>query len=681
MQDSSGTYTLIPNAATDSTRFGNKLAQTGPTTSFDKWRKGKFTIIPEDNIWIDVWDVIVIFALMVTAVELPFEVALIEVQPQGIYMLGKMIDSIFICDICLNFNVAYAVSDPTVQEQYERDPFRIASHYMAVPFSNNLTAGWFWPDLLTVIPFEMLPLINDYRNLRLVRVVRLIRMLRLVRVLKLFKRWHTYFGFSFALVKVTSCACTTLLLVHWLACVWGHLGLFPYVTARDPETSTTWLEQHARSQHIKELDELTLFEVYSSALYFCVVVLVTVGFGDILPVNEVEVMVMIATIFTTGITWAWVVANVVNVITNMDVFTSQFNQIMDDLNALMHTHQVDFKARAAPKDEDIELPVGSLRHRIRKHLHESYPVHRRRHNHNSIKTLSKGLQGELAIELGVDEVCRCVWWLRDIREGVLIEIASCIGSDLFSPAEFLMDRNCMQVIRRGTCIRNGKVLSRDAVIGEDMILLTDYLRDTSVPRTLTFCEVMTLGREDLRRVCLKFPEFDRRLRRAQVKMALWRAFVHVANQIKRALKRPGARQDGESLWDSAEARTGKTEQLKVHEVGWSDSMRIQPARRAADDPATQALMEIRGLSESLVASCESGDDSLQAIGGSADDSHTETMTRLNFLEKRFETMQRRVEVLDRRLADQAAVPLGGSSGSAGSGSRAGSPPASKTRFH
>ena len=37
---------------------------------------------------------------------------------------------------------------------YEKSPAKIAKHYMSFPFSDNMKAGWFWPDVVTVIPWE-----------------------------------------------------------------------------------------------------------------------------------------------------------------------------------------------------------------------------------------------------------------------------------------------------------------------------------------------------------------------------------------------------------------------------------------------------------------------------------------------------------------------------------------------
>lgn len=519
-------------------RMSVGMGTVGQLSCLDGWAAGYYTINPEQNKIVDAWDVVVIMALSTTAFLLPFEVALLDTEhpPRVVYVIGKVLDLVFIVDIFVSFNIAYTItgsSGATGGDRYDKRPCKIIANYMAVPFSNNLTSGWFWPDVLTVVPWEEFPGIEKLSELRLVRVLRLVRMLRLVRVIKLFKRWQTHSGFSFSLVNLLTCGTCTLLLVHWLACLWAHLGLYPFMESGSREVYS-WLSNHlTQGQDVENMDVL---QIYSNALYLCTVVLTTVGFGDIVPTNTVEVVTMIVTILLTAITWAWVVANVVNVITNMDVYGTHFNQTMDDMNSLMDTHYL---------DNDLKL-------RIRRHIHESYTVQREVHHHDAIAWLSEGLQGELAIQSGMDKVISNVWYFRNLPQSVVVELADEFKAQLFSPNEVIMDRNSASVILRGSCIKRGKMYRRDNTIGEDFILSSEHLRDTSCPRTITFLEVMTLQRNALMDACSKFPDFDYRLRRAQIRLALWRAFIRAADEIKRAKTRRKNSKGGVdrgSAWD------------------------------------------------------------------------------------------------------------------------------------
>merc|ERR1712232_642966 len=224
---------------------------------------------------------------------------------------------------------------------------------------------------------------------------------------------------------------------------------------------------------------------------------------------------MVANIFFTGLTWAWVVANVVDVIANVDVFGQRFRSIVDEMNALMSSRGV--------SDE--------MKMRVRQYLQESFSIHRDRHNHKTIEWLSPGLQGELAIASGVQKVIKCISYFKQCEQtGWLVDLALFFVPFLYSPSEYIMDRNSVAVIRKGTCQRKLSVIGRDAVIGEDMILNTDILKDTTCPRAITLCETMSLHRSDLATVCEKHGQLNQTLRRARIRLAVKRAVTYLARK-------------------------------------------------------------------------------------------------------------------------------------------------------
>jgi len=47
-------------------------------------------------------------------------------------------------------------------------------------------------------------------------------------------------------------------------------------------------------------EDISMIQVYKTAAYFITVVLTTVGFGDLAPANQTEIITMVFTIFVTG---------------------------------------------------------------------------------------------------------------------------------------------------------------------------------------------------------------------------------------------------------------------------------------------------------------------------------------------------------------------------------------------
>lgn len=67
----------------------------------------------------------------------------------------------------------------------------------------------------------------------------------------------------------------TFLFLHIGACLWSALGLLSY------DYPDTWVGA-------LNLDIENSFLVYTNAFYYCIVVLTTVGYGDIVAVNTLE---------------------------------------------------------------------------------------------------------------------------------------------------------------------------------------------------------------------------------------------------------------------------------------------------------------------------------------------------------------------------------------------------------
>jgi len=146
--------------------------------------------------------------------------------------------------------------------------------------------------------------------------------------------------------------------------------------------------------------------------------------------------------------------------------------------------------------------------------------------------LSQGLQGEIAMHAGMKQICDCVWYLKDLSQIELVEVAIMFKADLYTPNEFIVRVDAVSVIVRGICSRAGRILTKHDCIGEDMLLTSTHLRDKDYPRTLSFVETMALSRANLADVCARFPDLSRRMRRNQIKLALSRAVVHINKNVK-----------------------------------------------------------------------------------------------------------------------------------------------------
>jgi len=481
---------------------------------------------------LDAWDVFVIISLIYTALALPVEVAFyVGKIPPALTFIDSFVFWVFVLDIFVTFQVAFSAPRAGTRELYEKAPIKIAKHYMAIPH------GWFWMDIVTVLPLEKL---GNLKSIRVIRILRLVRMMRLTRMMKLAARWHSRLGLSYAVVSIVKCLVVTSYCVHWITCVWGFLA----IEGRLQEAGT-WLTHYAK-QIGEDEHSFATWDIYTISMYFCSATLTSVGFGDVVPTNIKEISLCAFTIFLTGFLWSGVLANIVNIVSNLDSYTIHFQKVSDDLNTLM-------EVRGLPRQ---------LRMRARKHLHESFQVQRQKFHQDTIRALSPGLQGEIAIESGAADVCNCVPYLHNLDSDVLREIVNYIMPEMYSPGEFVIDKDAVSVIRRGSAWWKHKILSHGNIIGEDMLLDSAHLRDCVFPKTLTYVELMTLNRMDLGTVCEKFAHFSRRIRLAQIKLATRRGILFYAKRMKTMM----AVRNIERLADSNEAECKEMHRLTIQSI-------------------------------------------------------------------------------------------------------------------
>lgn len=266
--------------------------------------------------------------------------------------------------------------------------------YDASKIASNYLRGWFVIDVLSLLPFDLIGLVAtspEVRKLKAVRVVRLFRLLKLFRVFRakrIMARWETLIDFNYKLVSLIKFACMMCAFAHWMSCVWmlaaninsacvnicrelddvragaragAPLAAFANAVAlpsQDLQPELTWIEAAG-------LDGKSALDLYAASLYWSVMTLSTIGYGDIVvraacapraswkvglarqsltyhaavryvccrmqPENPTETLIGVVCMLCGASLWAYVVGNVCGVVASLDVRTLAFRQTMDDL--------------------------------------------------------------------------------------------------------------------------------------------------------------------------------------------------------------------------------------------------------------------------------------------------------------------------------------------------------------
>ena len=74
------------------------------------------------------------------------------------------------------------------------------------------------------------------------------------------------------------------------------------------------------------------FDKWSAAMYWSIVTITSVGYGDITPQNPAEMRICTLLLLWGSCLWAYIIGNACGIVSTLDVDTMQHHQRMDQLN-------------------------------------------------------------------------------------------------------------------------------------------------------------------------------------------------------------------------------------------------------------------------------------------------------------------------------------------------------------
>ncbi|RHX98898.1 hypothetical protein DYB36_008579 [Aphanomyces astaci] len=191
------------------------------------------------------WDIYTMLLLCYTAVAVPFEIAFVQQDDvDALFIFDRCVDLSFCIDMVFNFITPYW--DPHANAMVEELPL-IIKQYLTI-----------------------------FRILRILRVIKLVRVFRASRI---FSRWQAQLNIPMAIFKLAGHLATILLLAHWLGCLWGGVVHFEYHTDAQGN-KLSWMSVYG-------IDNKGMQTQYVTSLYWAVVTILTIGYGDI-PVVTLE---------------------------------------------------------------------------------------------------------------------------------------------------------------------------------------------------------------------------------------------------------------------------------------------------------------------------------------------------------------------------------------------------------
>ena len=263
------------------------------------------------------WDFIIFGLLLYCCFEVPFSAAFDTYSTPTSSredVTGIVINAFYMVDIILNFLTAF-----DRQGYMIRDMREIAKHYVRT---------WFIPDLLGSFPFELALDSSAAGTIQILRPLKLIRMIRLVKALKFLnqisqmKRREGSEIFTKA-IGIFKSIFVMVFMAHLLGCVFIML-------LQNSETENWLLHYQPQSQSYGK------WEVYVIALYWAIISISTMGYGDITPVTNSERIFVIFVALTGAVVFSYCMGNISSLILQVpskdDSFRDKLRAVQDYLD-------------------------------------------------------------------------------------------------------------------------------------------------------------------------------------------------------------------------------------------------------------------------------------------------------------------------------------------------------------
>jgi hypothetical protein len=287
----------------------------------------------------------------------------------------------------------------------------------------------------------------------------------------------------------------------------------------DASRPPTMLRQ-IESKHPYPLEDgqpLPTRSLYVACLYWSIMTLTSIGYGDLVPVNDFERGLVSVIMLLGSCLWAYVVGTICGEAANISEEMAQFRDLRDQLNSIIKTRKVN----------------RELRIRLRQYFNNTRTLRAEKNYDTAYDCLSPQLQGELILaanRVWLEKVPWLAWTSRDF----IIVLVRGFRVLAHAQREIFGEPMNLYVLQRGVVALNARVLVTGDIWGEDQVLLFSPALLSLFQRcySLTFSQVQVLHRSTIEEACLRYPGNAIPIRRAYVRQVFRSAIRFIASKAK-----------------------------------------------------------------------------------------------------------------------------------------------------
>ncbi|XP_047312179.1 potassium channel SKOR-like [Impatiens glandulifera] len=283
----------------------------------------KSLLILPDSRWYHLWTYFILLWAIYSSFFTPMEFAFFRGLPRKIFILDIVGQIVFLFDIILQFFVAYRDSH-TYKLVCRRTP--IALRYLKSHFIF---------DLLGCMPWDIIYKVCGEKEE--VRYLLLIRLSRVRKVIDFFQEMEKDIRIKYLFTRIIKLIAVELYCTHTAACIFYYLA----TTLPKEREGYTWIGSLKMGDYsYANFREIDLGTRYITSLYFAIVTMATVGYGEIHAVNLREMIFVMIYVSLDMVLGAYLIGNMTALIVKGSK-TVRFRDKMTDLTKYMNRNRLD----------------------------------------------------------------------------------------------------------------------------------------------------------------------------------------------------------------------------------------------------------------------------------------------------------------------------------------------------
>lgn len=338
--------------------------------------------------------------------------------------IRKFLIIVLLFDILLNFNTGFFHRGTLILDRKE-----ILKRYIHMNF---------WIEFLSILPSALLNLgdsifIPEHKQeihfLEFFFLIRIIYLDKMVRKICDFYQSTEFLNNFISLLKL---CIWSLYVAHLCACI------FHYVSLIDAsEYQETWI-----SHFQKSTEDDSIYSEYVTSLYWSVTTMVTVGYGDVVPVTPNERIVAITSMLGACCVFAYIMNSIGGIINSFNNRQTVLRQKIQAVNKYLDMKNID----------------NDLRIRIRKYLEYLYEEKNAmmKEGHSVVSNLSTSLKTEIFQRLNGEIIVNIPILINNFSLKLLSSLTLFMTEYSFTPEDFIFDVNHLNFFFKKNNLSKGK---------------------------------------------------------------------------------------------------------------------------------------------------------------------------------------------------------------------------------